>query len=97
MMPDTTETTTTATTTVLCKVEPIMYGGLMAFKKITGEIKAGTYPDGVPIVTPGFQITHVINLISTDGTKTGYYNISTKKIVGGLTGNFEMIALGVDN
>lgn len=85
------EITTTATTTV-CKVEPIMYGGLMAFKKITG-----TYTAGAVLVTPGFQITHVINLISTDGTKTGYYDISTKKIVGGLTGNFEMIALGVDN
>ena len=94
-MPDTTETT--KTTTVLCKVEPVMYGGLMAFKKITGTYPAVDKDEKAILVTPGFQITHVINLISTDGTKTGYYDISTKEIVGGLTGNFEMIALGVDN
>lgn len=76
---------------IICKVEPIMYGGLMAFKKITGTYAA----DGV-IVTPGFQITHVINLVDKTGN-SGYFDVKTKKIAGSLTGDFEMIALGVDN
>ena len=89
-MPDPAPTTPKGANEVICNVAPIMYGGLMAFKKITG-----TYVADKIIVTPGFHITHVINLISKAGT-TGYYDVATKKIKG-LTGEFEMIALGVDN